>query len=96
MGHEIFIVALIYLKRVLTKFDLTNSSYLKGMYSSCVLLAHKYLMDDEYWPIDEFSQLVKIMAKQLIPWEQQIVGCLDYRLYVTTIEYSSLKTVLLE
>lgn len=58
--ENVFILALIYLNRILESFSLENGKFLKGMYSTCVLLAHKFLIEDEYWPLDEFSKMVGV------------------------------------
>lgn len=81
--ESIFIIALIYLDKVLDEFSLEKGCFLKGMYSTCLLLAHKYLVEEEYWPLDEFSKMVGVSEEQIKRWELQILNCLEFKLFVS-------------
>jgi hypothetical protein len=84
---SVFIVALIYLDRILKEFSLDDGEFLKGMYSTCVLLAHKFLVEEEYWPVDEFSKMVGVSEFQIKKWELQILDCLAYKLFVSPQQF---------
>ena len=58
--ESVMIVGLIYLLKILEAFQLEEPQFLKGMFATCVFLAHKFLIEDEYWPVDEFSKMVNI------------------------------------
>jgi hypothetical protein len=67
--ENVLIVAVHYLDKILEEFQLTEGSYLKGMYATCVLLAHKFLVEDEYWPVEEFAKMVGVDESHIKKWE---------------------------
>lgn len=92
---EVFILALIYLKKILKTFDLTEGSFLAGMYSTCILIANKFLIEDEYWPIEEFSKMAGSSGVQIRQWELQILLCMDFELYVSKFKFENFRKRLL-
>lgn len=92
---EVLILALIYLTKLLKEFKLDKTSYLKGMFATCTLLAHKFLIEEEVWPLDEFSKLVVIKQTLLEKWEFQILECLNYELFVSPSQFEAFRKEIL-
>lgn len=88
---EVLILGLIYLNKMLMKYKLVQTSYLVGMYSTCVFLAHKFLVEYEFWPIEEYSKLVLIQEKYIRKWEVQVLHSLDFRMSVPLSEFEAFK-----
>jgi len=93
--ESVLILAMSYLNDILSIFDLEEGSFLKGMYATCVLLAHKYLVETEYWPVQEFSKMVGVSSNQITQWENQILSCLEYKLYASEEVFAELRSELL-
>jgi hypothetical protein len=90
--ENVLILAYIYLENILETFELQDGKYLKGMYATCVLLAHKFIIEDEYWPLEEFCKMVGVNENQIRKWEVQILDCLEYQLYVPAEQFDSEKS----
>jgi hypothetical protein len=89
---NVLIVAFIYLKRTIYAMESPKPCYILKIYLVCVFLAHKYLVEDELWDLEQFGNLTALSKKQLKIMEVVIVkDYLNFNLYVSQQLYS--KTV---
>jgi hypothetical protein len=80
---EVLVLGTIYLQQILKVFNLTNGNFVIPMYATCVLIAHKFLVCHQVWPLTEFCKLVDVKSKQIEKWETQILHCLKFNLFVS-------------
>ena len=85
---QVFIVALIYLQRALYIEDELKLKHFHKVLAGCLLLAHKYLVDDQYWDFEDFGFLSGVNPDQLEKVETCVLRrVLRYDLYVSREEY---------
>ena len=88
IDDEVYVVALIYLHRALDwEADLEVKHFHK-LVSGCLLLAHKYVVDGQYWCLEDFGFIAGVTSKQM----QRIEKCvlrrvLCYDLFISDEEY---------
>lgn len=62
---EVLVLGLIYLQKILKVFNLKDGRFVIPMYATCVLIAHKFLICHQVWPLYEFCKLVEVSSKQI-------------------------------
>lgn len=86
LSQEVYVMAFFYLERCLNNqaaLTWVDPKCIKELYGICVLLAFKYLADEEFWPLSRFSSFVGISARTLYVLERQVLeNLLEYSLYV--------------
>lgn len=86
---EVLVLGLIYLQKILKVFNLKDGRFVIPMYATCVLIAHKFLICHQVWPLYEFCKLVEVSSKQIAQWETQILHCLNFCLFISEEEFLS-------
>jgi len=79
------ITAYIYMTRAMTKLELRNPECLHKLFSCCVLAAHKFTTDTEFWYLHDWAQLAGVKKEQLLKQEQILISkVLKFKLFVST------------
>ena len=85
---EVYVVALIYLQSALDSNPGLGAEHLHRLLVGCLLLAHKYLVDGQYWEFEDFGFVSGVEAGHLEKIEKYILKkILRYDLYVGNGEY---------
>jgi hypothetical protein len=74
---------------------LGKTSSIRSMYSTCVLLAYKYLEETSFWPINEFALLIMEPHNKIRKWEVQILKLMQFNLWVSPTTFLEFKNELL-
>jgi hypothetical protein len=54
---EVLVLAFAYVIMILRDNEVDGSGFVQDIFSTCVLIAFKYLMDHQYWPLKEFVKM---------------------------------------
>jgi hypothetical protein len=83
MDNSIYVLANLYLQRIITTLTNPNKKYVLKIYLLSVLLAHKYLVDCEYWSLTTFGELIRVPAKDLEKMEVFLIrDVLEFDLFI--------------
>ena len=95
MQDQVYIVALIYLKRAFEMEPDLEFKHLHKLLAGCLLLAHKYLIEGQFWDFEDFGFLSGVSPAQLESIEKCIVRrVLRFSLYVSEEEYEGFLSTL--
>ena len=87
----IYIVTLIYLQRALDSETELGVRHFHKLLAGCLLLAHKYLIEGQFWDFEDFSFLSGVSARHLGNVEKCILmSVLRYDLFVSEEEYEGI------
>ena len=85
---EVYLIAMIYLKRALDYEPELEFEHFHKLLAGCLLLAHKYLIEGQYWDFEDFGFLSGVNPGQLEKIEKCVLRrVLCYDLYVSEEEY---------
>lgn len=92
------VLGFIYLKKSMfskAAASVIKPSGIKALYGVCVFLAYKFLIEEDYWPLEEFSKLVGVKAYTLFKYEVFVIDrLLNYNLHVRKEEYDKEMNIL--
>lgn len=80
---SVLVLANLYLKKAVFNLNNPKKQSILKMYLVCILLAHKYLIDYEYWELSQFAELIRVSKQNLEKMEVFILKeLLDFDLFV--------------
>ena len=93
---EVIVLTIVFLERALGLEQSFKREHFQKLLTGCLLLAHKYLVEDLYWQFDDLSYVSGVRSEDL----ERIEGCvfgevLGWRLFVTSEEFRSAKSGLI-
>lgn len=68
-----FITAYIYLRRAISKLKIRDPLCLHKLFSCCILAAHKFSTDTEFWYLEDWAKLSGVSLKELKEQEQVLI-----------------------
>lgn len=84
MEENVYILAFIYIHRAIFRLNSPRPDLILKMYLVSIFLAHKFLIEEEMWPLDEFATLISCRAHRLKKMEMWLAEeLLDFKLAVT-------------
>jgi hypothetical protein len=90
-----FITAYIYMRRAMSKLQLRDPECLHKLFSCCVLAAHKYTTDTEFWYLEDWAKLAGVNVEELKKQEHILVSnVLKFKLFVSEEIYLKTKRCL--
>lgn len=60
------ITAYIYMRRAIIKLELSDPECIHKLFSCCVLAAHKFTTDTEFWYLDDWAKLAGVQPDELL------------------------------
>jgi hypothetical protein len=95
---DVLVLAYAYIKKCIegkSSTNLVQSKGIKVLYGVCVFLAYKYLVETDYWPLEQFCKLVGVKKYTLFKYEIFIIDkYLNFELHMTKAAFDQQKKIL--
>lgn len=95
MEDIVYILAFIYTHRAVFRLNYPRPDVILKMYLVSIFLAHKFLIEDEEWPLEEFAKLISCKVHHLMKMELWLASdLLNFKLAITNEKLSRTKIFL--
>jgi hypothetical protein len=89
------ITAYIYLRRAMSKLELRDPECMHKLFSCCVLAAHKFSTDTEFWYLEDWAKLAGVQQSELMKQEQILIcKVFKFKMFVTSEMFKRTKRCL--